>query len=201
MMHKHTHFRGKPGLRGPFSRGCWWLRKLLNSVRILSLFEHISHQCKKRFSTHSTKTRRTAWENDDGANIRLICEMWWPMDHHQLPCMFAILFLISYYCASLWHDPTTPDKRATRDNPICLTSVPHQSWMMARLSASFSCRLNAPSHSGSNSMCWPVWRVTASMPYNIWSHRCFTSPGINIKYIWPWLTKWVLTSWTWFQVR
>ena len=37
---------------------------------------------------------------------------------------------------------------------------------MAMLSANLSCRLKAPSHSGSNSMCCPVCLLTASIPWN-----------------------------------
>ena len=44
------------------------------------------------------------------------------------------------------------------------TSVTHQSWTIVRMSESLSCRLNAPSHSGSYSTCWLVWRVTPSIP-------------------------------------
>ena len=59
------------------------------------------------------------------------------------------------------------------EEPVChhwilattLTSVPHQSVMMLMLSDNFSCRLKPPSHSGSNSICWPVFLVTESIPY------------------------------------
>jgi len=50
-------------------------------------------------------------------------------------------------------------------NPITIRSDRHQSCRITRLSARRICRLYAPSHSASNSMCCPVCRITESMPW------------------------------------
>ena len=92
-----------------------------------------------------------------------------------IPSLFGTYFRWLLSDGWLWAKlPLFPLLRYWRYNSLALnhgdhlspglTSVAHHCCMMAMLSESFSCRLKAPSHSGSYSRCCPVSRCTMSIP-------------------------------------